>query len=202
MKGHGNDRVECRAARKVAAQLQRDEPPEVLRQTRLAAVLEPSHRRAEGTGMRASRTDREAAFVADRLALDAAGNADPAPGLFAAGTARRQQDVADPERELHHLAAASDEMSSSPACVPVRAAVLAGSSSTLVVPRGAPTAGTQGRRFGATRRPRIDPSRKSASIANRMKNIGIDPVSGMPRPSPSASPDGGRSRKRRARKRW
>src|SRR5258705_11195638 len=98
MKGHGNDRVECRAARKVAGQLQRDEHREVLRQTRLAAVLEPSDRRAEGTGMRASPTDREAAFVADRLARHAAGNADAAPGPIAPAPARRQETARAPHR--------------------------------------------------------------------------------------------------------
>src|SRR6202165_1117977 len=150
MERHRDDHVDGHRAREVAGKLERDKRPEIHGQARLAAVLQSADGGAEGASMRARGANRETALVRDRLALDAAGNAEPAPGLTAARAARRQQDVADPERELHHLAAASDEMSSSPACVPVRAAVPAGSSSTLSVPRGAPTAGTHGRSLSAT----------------------------------------------------
>src|SRR5206468_5738789 len=184
----------------IARELERHERTEVRREPRLASVLQPADRRAERADMRTRRPKRERAVVRHGLALVAAGDAEPAPGLTAAGAARHQQDVPGRERELHHLAVDFDEMSSSPACVPVRAAVPAGSSSTLSVPRGAPTAGTHGRRFPATRRTRIDRSRKTASIAKRMKNIVIDPVFVMSRPSPSASPDRGMSPKPRVRK--
>ena len=46
-----------------------------------------------------------------------------AAGLDAVDVAVMDLIRADRERELHHLAAASEEMSSSPACVRVRAAV-------------------------------------------------------------------------------
>src|SRR5438093_1931229 len=200
MEGHRDDRVDRHTPREIAGELERDESAEVLGQPGLAAVLEPANRSSEGSVMRARRADGQAAVVRDRLALDAAWDAEPAPGLTAARAARHEEDVADRERELHHRGAASDEMSSSPACVPVRAAVPAGSSSTPSVPRGAPTAGTQGRRFSATRRTRIDRSTKRASIANRMKNIVIDPVFVIRRPSPSARPDRGMSPKPRVRK--
>jgi len=142
----------------------------------------------------------EPTLLRDGLALVAAGDAEPAPGLPAAGTARHQQDVPGRERELHHLAVDVDEMSSSPACVPVRAAVPAGSSSTLSVPRGAPTAGTHGRSPSATRRTRSERSRKSASIAKRMKSMVIDPVFVMRRPSPAARPERGIRPRPRVRK--
>src|SRR2546421_643474 len=189
MERHRDNGVDYHAPREIAGELERDERPELLRQAGLAAVLKPADRGAERARMSARRPNRNATFMRDRLALHSARDAQPAPGFTAARAARRQQNVADRERELHHPAAASDEMSSSPACVPVRAAVPAGSSSTLSVPRGAPTAGTQGRRFSATRRTRIDRSRKTASIAKRMKSIVMDPVFVRRRPSPAASPE-------------
>src|SRR2546423_5543259 len=200
MERHRHDRVDRQAASEIAAELERDQGAELLGESGLGAVLESANRGAKRAGVRASRADRQATLMRDRLALVPAGEAEPAPGLVAAGAARRQQDVAHRERDLHHLAAASEEMSSSPTCVPVRAAVPAGSSSTLSLPRGAPTAGTHGRRFSATRRTRIERSTKIASIANRMKNIVIDPVFVMSRPSPSASPDRGIRPKPRVRK--
>src|SRR5438309_190483 len=200
MERHRDDHVDRHAAREIPGELERDERAEVLGQARLATVLQPAHRGTQRAGVRARGAKREAPLMRDWLALVAAGDAEPAPGLAAAGAARHEQDIADGERELHHLAADSDEMSSSPACVPVRAAVPAGTSSTLYVPRGAPTAGTQGRRFSATRSTRIDRSTKSASIAKRMKNIVIDPVRVMRSPSPSASPERGISPKPRVRK--
>src|ERR1700694_76128 len=114
MERHWDDRVDGHAARDIAGQ------------ARLAAVVEPTDRATERARMPARRAERDAAVVGDRLASHSAGNTEPAPELIAACAARRQQDVADPERELHHLAAISDEMSSSPACVAGRGAVSAG----------------------------------------------------------------------------
>src|SRR5205814_9558502 len=107
-------------------------------------------------------------------------------GRAGPGAGRYWQDVGGREGRVHHLVVDPGEMSATPACVPGRAGVPAGSSSTLSVPRGAPTGGTHGRRSSATRRTRIDRSRKIASIAKRMKNIVIDPVLVMRRPSPVA----------------
>src|SRR5256885_9291448 len=202
MDRHRHDRVDRQAASEIAAELERDQGAELLGESGLGAVLESANRGAKRAGVRASRADRQATLMRDRLALVPAGEAEPASRLVAAGAARRQQDVAHRERDLHHPAVASNEMSSSPTCVPVSAAVPAGSSSTLSVPWGAPMAGTHGRTLSATRRTRMDRSRKSASIANRMKNIVIDPVLVMRRPSPAASPDRGISPKPRVRKLW
>src|SRR5438552_2246969 len=66
-------------------------------------------------------------------------------------------------------------MSSSPACVRVRAAVPAGSSRTLTAPRAA-SASAHGRMRSATRTTRKERSRNNASIEKRMKNIVIEPV--------------------------
>src|SRR5207248_1126685 len=192
--------VERHATGEIARDLESHQRAQLLGEAGLPAVLEPAHRGPKRPGVRTGRSQSEPAVVRHGLALIAAGEAEPAAGLAAPGAARYEQDVADRKGEVHHLVVDLDEMSSSPACVPVRAAVPAGSSSTLSVPRGAPTAGTHGRRSSATRSTRIDRSRKTASIANRMKNIVIDPVFVISRPSPAANPERGIRPKPRVRK--
>src|SRR5438093_12385169 len=114
MEGHRDDRVDRHTPREIAGELERDESAEVLGQPGLAAVLEPANRSSEGSVMCARRADGQAAVVRDGLALDAAGDAEPAPGLITARAARHEEDVADRERELHHRGAGPDELSSSP----------------------------------------------------------------------------------------
>src|SRR5256712_1036704 len=90
-------------------------------------------------------------------------------------------------------------MSSSPACVRVRAAVPAGSSRTLTAPRAA-SASAQGRMRSATRTTRKERSRNNASMEKRMKNIVIEPVLVMSSASPGARPGRGIRPKPRVRK--
>src|SRR3989441_612188 len=90
-------------------------------------------------------------------------------------------------------------MSSSPACVRVRAAVPAGSSRTLTAPRAA-SASAHGRMRSATRTTRKERSRNNASIEKRMKNIVIEPVLVMSSASPGARPGRGIRPKPRVRK--
>src|SRR5207248_9947490 len=85
----------------------------------LPAVLEPAHRGPKRPGVRTSRSQSEPAVVRHGLALVTASEAKPAAGLAAPRAARYEQDVADREGEAHHLVVELDEMSSSPACVPV-----------------------------------------------------------------------------------
>src|SRR3989442_1186511 len=134
----------------------------------------------------------------DRIAEVTAGDAEPGTRLAATGAARRDKHVADRVRDLDHRSAPA-YVSSSPACVRVRAAVPAGSSRTLSAPRAA-SAGRHGRRCSATLTTRRERSGKSASIGKRMKNMGIEPVLVMSRAPPSARPERGVKPKPRVRK--